>query len=48
MIKKSELQHYVSETIDDLSSQPWFPADYCNVASKHLFDVLKQSREKKC
>ena len=46
MKKKSELQHYVTETIDDLSSQPWFPTDYCNVASKHLFDVLKQSWEK--
>jgi hypothetical protein len=46
MKKKSKLQHYVTETIDDLSSQPWFPTDYCNVASKHLFDVLKQSWEK--
>jgi hypothetical protein len=46
MKTKSELQHYVTETTDDLSSQPSFPTDYCNVASKHLFDVLKQSWEK--
>ena len=46
MTEKSELQHYVSETINDLSNQPGFPTDYCNVASKHLFDVLKESGEK--
>ena len=46
MKEKSELQHYVSEAINDLCSQPWFPNDYCNVASKHLFDILNQSWEK--
>lgn len=46
MTKKSELQHYVSKTINDLSCQPGFPTDYCNVASKHLFDVLKESGKK--
>ena len=43
MKDKSELQHYVTETINDLSNQPNFPTDYCNVASKHLFEILKQS-----
>ena len=46
MTEKSELQQYVTKAINDLSSQPWFPTDYCNVASKHLFDVLKESGEK--
>ena len=43
MNHKSELQHYVTETINDLSSQPNFPIDYCNVASKHLLDILQKS-----
>lgn len=43
MTEKSELQHYVSEAIHDLSHEPGFPTDYCNVASKHLFDILQQS-----
>lgn len=46
MKEKSELQHYVTETIEDLSNEPGFPTDYCNVASKHLFDILKQAWEK--
>ena len=43
MRNKPELQHYVSEAINDLSKEPGFPTDYCNVASKHLFDILKES-----
>ncbi len=43
MAKESELQHYVIEAIKDLSEEPGFPANYCNVASKHLFDTLKQA-----
>lgn len=43
MENKSELQHYVKQTINDLSNQPNFPVDYCNVASKHLFDILKEN-----
>ena len=46
MKEESGLQNYVSEAINDLSSQPGFPNDYCNVASKHLFDILKESWEK--
>ena len=43
MTQESELQHYVRETINDLSKEPGFPTDYCNIASKRLFDVLKKS-----
>lgn len=42
MNHKSELQHYVKQTINDLSNQPNFPVDYCNVASKHLLNILKE------
>ena len=42
MNHKSELQHYVKQAINDLSSQPNFPVDYCNVASRHLLNILKE------
>jgi len=45
-MQQSELQYYINKTITSLSSQPVFHTDYCNVASKHLFDVLKESGEK--
>ncbi len=47
-MKNSELQLYINKTITDLSSQPGFPTNYCNVASKHLLNILKKSWEKKC
>ena len=46
MTEISELQYYLSEAISDLSNRPGFPANYCNVASRHLFDVLQESWEK--
>ena len=43
MSQKSELQHYVKQTINDLSNQPNFPVNYCNVAAKHLLNILKEN-----
>lgn len=46
MERESKFQAYIDETINDLSSKPWFPTNYCNVAAKHLFNILMDAWEK--
>ena len=31
------------QTVNDLSTQPGFPIDYCNIASKYLLNLLKNA-----
>lgn len=35
-------QDIMHQIIDQLSHQPWFPVDYCNIASKALFQILEK------
>lgn len=39
--KKNNSEEIMHNIIKKLSTQPWFPNDYCNIASKALFNALK-------
>lgn len=39
--KKNNSEEIMHSIIKKLSTQPWFPNDYCNIASKALFNALK-------
>lgn len=39
--KKNNSEEIMHRVIQKLSTQPWFPKDYCNIASKALLNALK-------
>ena len=39
--KKNNSEEIMHRVIKKLSTQPWFPNDYCNIASKALLNALK-------
>lgn len=41
IIKNSDSEEIMHRVIQKLSTQPWFPNNYCNIASKALLNALK-------
>ena len=39
--KKNNSEEIMHDIIQKLSTQPWFPNNYCNIASKALLNTLK-------